>query len=312
MNLLSDINEKTLGKALLKLVQSEMPQKTEPVYPDHERAVGTWVKAMEGGLITGKPFSKHTVKNYLRYVRQHIIKYGNLTYNNLEEELLNTPADMFGRKDKYHRAIVCFAKFLDRNHSLEDEFFKKAKAIKPKRNKPPRRTTVTPEQLEQLYQACDNPQNLLLMKLLANTGLRASECCSLQIKDIDLEHNTLLVRYGKGGKQRRIGLNHEITILLKRHINKHPNPVSDEHVFLNINGQPMIRDGLLNRIRRIGYKVNIHVSPHALRRAFVTHNANQGRSLVMLQIACGHSDISTTRSYCQTSEDEVIIAMKNW
>ena len=32
----------------------------------------------------------------------------------------------------------------------------------------------------------------------------------------------------------------------------------------------------------------------------------------MLQIACGHSDIKTTRSYCQTSEDEVIQAMKTW
>jgi integrase/recombinase XerD len=76
--------------------------------------------------------------------------------------------------------------------------------------------------------------------------------------------------------------------------------------------QQMIRDGLLNRIRRIGKRAGVDVSPHALRRAFVTINANKGRSLVMLQMACGHSDIKTTRSYCKTSEEEMINAMKEW
>lgn len=74
----------------------------------------------------------------------------------------------------------------------------------------------------------------------------------------------------------------------------------------------MARDGLLNRIRKLGQKIGIPVSPHSLRRAFVTINANKGRSLVMLQMACGHSDIKTTRSYCKTTEDEMIQAMKGW
>ncbi len=74
----------------------------------------------------------------------------------------------------------------------------------------------------------------------------------------------------------------------------------------------MVRDGLYVRLRLIGKRVGVVVSPHTLRRAFVTLNANQGRSLVMLQIACGHANINTTRSYCQTSEDEVIAAMQNW
>jgi hypothetical protein len=39
---------------------------------------------------------------------------------------------------------------------------------------------------------------------------------------------------------------------------------------------------------------------------------NNGRQLVHLQIACGHADITTTRSYCQTSQDEVLEAMRGW
>jgi site-specific recombinase XerD len=49
-----------------------------------------------------------------------------------------------------------------------------------------------------------------------------------------------------------------------------------------------------------------------MRPAFVTINANKGRSLVMLQMACGHADIKTTRDYCRTSEQEMDKAMQEW
>jgi len=74
----------------------------------------------------------------------------------------------------------------------------------------------------------------------------------------------------------------------------------------------MTRTDLYHRLHRLGRKVGVDVSPHMLRRAFVTINANKGRPLPMLQIACGHSDIKTTRNYCQTTEQEVIEAMKEW
>jgi site-specific recombinase XerD len=54
------------------------------------------------------------------------------------------------------------------------------------------------------------------------------------------------------------------------------------------------------------------VNPHALRRAFVTINVKKGRPLRYLQIACGHNSIVTTETYCQTQEQEVVDAMKEW
>jgi site-specific recombinase XerD len=74
----------------------------------------------------------------------------------------------------------------------------------------------------------------------------------------------------------------------------------------------MKRDNLYQLLQQIGKRAKVKVSPHALRRAFVTINANKGRPLQMLQMACGHSKITTTMSYCQTSEQEVIDAMKDW
>jgi integrase len=133
----------------------------------------------------------------------------------------------------------------------------------------------------------------------------------LKVGDLDLEEGILTVACGKGGKRRRVGISSEVVALLKEHLLACSN-LTESPLFLDRFGQPLRRDGLLNRIRRIGKDVGVEASPHALRRAFVTINANKGRSLVMLQIACGHSDIKATRSYCQTSEDEVIQAMKEW
>jgi len=44
----------------------------------------------------------------------------------------------------------------------------------------------------------------------------------------------------------------------------------------------------------------------------VTLNINKERPQVMLQIACRHRDIATTRSYGMTSEDATIQAMQGW
>jgi site-specific recombinase XerD len=86
----------------------------------------------------------------------------------------------------------------------------------------------------------------------------------------------------------------------------------EEYLFLKTNGKPMDRIGIACRLGKLSRKTGIPVTPHTLRRAFVTINANKGRPLPMLQIACGHSDITTTRSYCLTTEDETIEAMQSW
>jgi site-specific recombinase XerD len=52
------------------------------------------------------------------------------------------------------------------------------------------------------------------------------------------------------------------------------------------------------------------VHPHALRRAYVTINANKGVPLKALQESCGHSDLKTTSDYCRTSKEEALAIMK--
>ena len=100
--------------------------------------------------------------------------------------------------------------------------------------------------------------------------------------------------------------------LISQHLSKRKAYKDGDWLLQDIKGNKMERYGLRDRLERIGKKTGVKVTAHALRRAFVTINSNKGRPLVMLQMACGHADIQTTRSYCMTSEQEVIDAMKEW
>jgi len=57
-----------------------------------------------------------------------------------------------------------------------------------------------------------------LLALLAYAGLRSQEACDVQLRDVDLDGGTLIVRRGKGRKARRIPLHSDAVTLLRRYL----------------------------------------------------------------------------------------------
>src|SRR5690606_6412443 len=49
-------------------------------------------------------------------------------------------------------------------------------------------------------------EHALLARLLYGTGMRMSEALQLRVKDIDFDHRSIVVRSGKGGKDRALML----------------------------------------------------------------------------------------------------------
>ena len=311
-NFLAYQDKARLLQLLVEGLVQDKQQAQAPRFRQHSEALEPWYKAMATGTLIGKPYSNSCLKSYYRNASKVLSLYGEISFDALRQALENTPPEQFGKRNDIYRAVLSLGKFLIRENSLDESFLKQVKEIKPRRHIPPKRTSVNEKQLENVIQACKTQHEKLIISLLSSTGLRASECCALRIQDIDLENKSLVVENGKGGKRRRVGLNDEVRHLLKVHILGLREKEPESPVFINNLGVQMDRFGLLNRIRAIGGRINLKISPHALRRCFVTINANRGRSLVILQMACGHSDIKTTRMYCQTSEEEVINAMQGW
>jgi integron integrase len=64
---------------------------------------------------------------------------------------------------------------------------------------------LTPEELTAVFRTLHG-EHLLFAKLLYGTGMRLSEGLQLRVKDLDFAHRTLVVRAGKGGKDRLVML----------------------------------------------------------------------------------------------------------
>jgi integrase/recombinase XerD len=274
----------------------------------HAEFLNAWTQAMQRGLMTGKPFSASTIEMYESYTKLFLASHPAVSYETLHEALLRTAPMEYCKRFKMYKAVVCFAKYLIREKALDRGFLNDVKPLYPKRHMPPKRAGLDETQLQQLMAAANTPFRKMMLVVLAGTGLRVSEAVSLKRSDIDFERQTLTVQRGKGNKTRKLGLSLDVLSAMAVQWGS----VSSEWVFCDETGQPLSRMGLYHRLKRLGERAGVKVSPHAMRRAFVTLNANKGRPLQMLQIACGHSDIKTTRDYCLTTEEEVVEAMMKW
>jgi integron integrase len=72
------------------------------------------------------------------------------------------------------------------------------------RAKKPARLPVvlTKDEVNRLFAAVDRPIFSLMLRLLYGTGMRLMECYSLRVKDIDFDRMEIIIRSGKGGKDR--------------------------------------------------------------------------------------------------------------
>jgi integrase/recombinase XerD len=276
----------------------------------HFDYVKAWKQAMAKGLMNGKVYSQRTMDDYSRYIELFFKKQKAITATSLQKELLQVPSEQFAKREHYYKAVLCFARFLIQQKALDGQFIKDINPLYPKRHLPPKRLMIAVDDAEKLMKACQTPEERLILTLFMDTGLRVAEACSLAWADVNLNQGYLIVRCGKGGKERRVGLSKRLIDTFVEF--KNELKTSRVLVFVNTRKKKMIPSGLFQRLERIGKTAKVKVNPHALRRYFVTTNANKGRSLVILQRSCGHSDIKTTMGYCLTSEQEVVDAMKEW
>ena len=130
---------------------------------------------------------------------------------------------------------------------------------------------------------------------------RVSEALALKIGDVEVgpRSGTLLVRTGKGLKERRLALSAEARDTLKAYLQVRPK-VADDLLFLSRTHRALdprdVQRLVSEAARRAGIKIT--VSPHTLRHSFATRflAKNQG-DIATLAMLLGHANISTTTRY---------------
>ncbi|MCK4321753.1 tyrosine-type recombinase/integrase [candidate division WOR-3 bacterium] len=159
-------------------------------------------------------------------------------------------------------------------------------------------------------------RNHLMMKLMLDIGLRLSEATNLKWKHIDLMSGKLMVRDGKGEKDRTLWIGEKDIELLEKWRERQLEKTDrdPEYVFTTLKGTPVKNRYVQFMVKRYSEKAGItkNISPHTLRHTFATDLYRETKNIRIVQKALGHSDLSTTMIYTHIVDDELEEAMKNF
>ena len=144
-----------------------------------------------------------------------------------------------------------------------------------------------------------NPRNGVLLRLLYAAGLRVSELCALQWRDLQPRgEGGQVTVYGKGNKTRAVLLTKTTWGALQEL--RPEAAVPETPVFRSRKGGGALDPSQVARIvrsaaRRAG--IGADVSPHWLRHAHASHALDRGCPIHLVQATLGHASVATTGGY---------------
>jgi integrase/recombinase XerD len=151
-----------------------------------------------------------------------------------------------------------------------------------------------------------------LLETLYSTGMRRLELANLKLYDLDTERGTVMIRQGKGKKDRMIPIGDRAAAWLEKYIHQaRPQLVSepdDGILFLSHAGEPFSLDHLSDLVRRhVDAALSVDGAPgkrgacHLFRHTMATLMLENGADIRYIQAMLGHADLKTTQIYAQVS-----------
>jgi site-specific recombinase XerD len=152
-----------------------------------------------------------------------------------------------------------------------------------------------------------------LVLFMLNTGLRLGEAVSLQVEDVQLSdrRGNVMVRNGKGNKQRSIPLNNEARQALKDWYEVRPESKFVWTVVEGDTGSSLSGRTVQRLIFRYAQEASLDdLTPHVLRHSFAKNLVNAGVGLEKVAALLGHGNLNTTRIYVTPSEKDLELAVE--
>lgn len=171
---------------------------------------------------------------------------------------------------------------------------------------------LSAQEVEQILQFCniDDPIGLrdrAVMEVLYSTGIRRMEIIALKLHDLSLDRGVLLVRQGKGKKDRYVPIGERAIAWLEKYIREARLQLAaepdDMTVFLTTQGESFSSDHMSGMVKtRIdAAKLGKTGSCHLLRHTMATLMHENGADIRFIQEMLGHVKLETTQIYTHVS-----------
>lgn len=152
-----------------------------------------------------------------------------------------------------------------------------------------------------------------MIVVLWRGGLRIQEALALSERDLDVHRGSILVRHGKGGRRREVGMDEwGFEQLRPWLIERERLPVGPLFCVIDgpTRGRPWSASGVRVEFRSLAARAGVRrrFAPHQLRHAHALELAREGVPLNIIQRQLGHANLGTTSIYLQGIDTEEIIA----
>ncbi|MDB4189800.1 site-specific integrase [bacterium] len=293
-----------LFKDITKVDVSKIPKKTH-----FKRDLTTAEKKILNNFylfLKGKRYSQSTIQTYTIFVADFI----NFHTKTPLEELTNRDVELFIE-----------TVFIERNYSVSSQrqfisalkiftvFYPQIKINNLSLERPKKSRTLpsvlSQEEVLRIIQYTQNIKHRAILTLLYSCGLRIGELINLKLADFHVERKQLIVKKGKGRKDRYVSLADSFLPLLSNYYHSYKPTI---YFVEGQNGGKYSAESIRSFLRKSCKKAGIRklVTPHTLRHSYATHLLENGVDLRYIQTLLGHSKPETTMIYTHVQRKDLM------
>ena len=207
-------------------------------------------------------------------------------------------------------SLKAFFSYLAKHHLI---LYNPASEIElPKQEKRLPRHVMTQAEAETVLNTADTGEPLgirdrAMMELIYCTGMRRMELSGLKLYDIDAERGTIMIRLGKGRKDRMVPVSERALAWIEKYVTQvRPELVIDPDdgtLFLTSLGEAFGLTRITQLVRNyvIAARIGKTGSCHLFRHTMATLMLENGADVRVIQQLLGHAKLETTQIYTQVS-----------
>jgi len=212
-------------------------------------------------------------------------------------------------QNSYLSAVRSFFSWLAKNNMIV--YNPSSELELPRRESMLPRDVLTPAEIDRVM---DQPnvkiarglRDRAVLETLYSTGIRRNECINLSFEDINADKGLLMVRQGKGGKDRLVPIGTRACTWIEKYLLEiRPQQVRNDDVkilFLTQYGGPFHPDVLTRVVRRYIRQAGFERGAcHLFRHSMATSMLENGADIRYIQAILGHVSLDTTQVYTRVS-----------
>jgi integrase/recombinase XerD len=215
--------------------------------------------------------------------------------------------------------VRMFFKWMTRTHHL---LFNPASEMDlPRQEQRLPRNVLTVAEIAQILNAFDineasgfGIRDRAMLETLYSTGMRRGELVALDLTDLDAERGTVLIRQGKGKKDRMVPIGERALAWITRYVQEvRPRYLDDDNnptLFLSKHYERLTGKQLSGIVKKAIDRTNLervqlsgplNSSCHLFRHACATHMLENGADIRYIQALLGHAELTTTEVYTRVA-----------